>query len=417
MADQIGTVRVELVADPSGIKRGIEDAGSSLTRFAAIGATIGNLVADAFVRLAGVVKDKLGEVVDVTSDLFKELSIEGQRAAGLVANSFDKFAESSNTLLATVADRVLPGFAALVERLAAITEGSGASKIAVEGLVAGLKLVVSVAAAASGAIEVIISQIGVLASVAMHVARGEWQEAWEVFKRGPQEAARITRETAQIIADTWNETAITAERAGPMVLGPWITLVHKSEELQQRMRLLRDEATAALADRTKTETEIIAAAQVAYQEQAINVVRFEEIKRQAYLRTQEAMLGAVGTVGRALTAVFDKSKPAAIAQALINTFVGITQALSSLPPPWSFVQAAAVAAMGFAQVRNITSTSSSGGGAPASASAPAGAAPVPTQMLTVQGLSGEGLVSMMSVRSLAEQLIQFQRDGGQVVLA
>jgi hypothetical protein len=38
-------------------------------------------------------------------------------------------------------------------------------------------------------------------------------------------------------------------------------------------------------------------------------------------------------------------------------------------------------------------------------------------MLTVQGLSGEGLVSMMSVRSLAEQLIQFQRDGGQVVLA
>jgi hypothetical protein len=204
MADQIGTVRVELVAHPSGIKRGIEDAGASLTRFAAIGATIGNLVADAFVRLAGVVKDKLGEVVDVTS----------------------------------------------------------------------------------------VGQIGVLASVAMHVARGEWQEAWEAFKRGPQEAARIIRETGQVIADTWNEVAITSERAGPMVLGPWITLVHKSEELQQRMRLLRDEATAALADRTKTETEIIAAAQVAYQEQAINVVRFEEIKRQAYLRTQEAMLSA-----------------------------------------------------------------------------------------------------------------------------
>jgi hypothetical protein len=82
------------------------------------------------------------------------------------------------------------------------------------------------------------------------------------------------------------------------------------------------------------------------------------------------------------------------------------------------VQAAAVAAMGFAQVRNITSTSESGGsaGSVPSAAAPATAAGAPSQMLAVQGLSGDGLASMLSMRTLAERLLEFQRDGGQVVL-
>jgi hypothetical protein len=41
---------------------------------------------------------------------------------------------------------------------------------------------------------------------------------------------------------------------------------------------------------------------------------------------------------------------------------------------------------------------------------------MPSQMLMVEGLSGSGLASMTSVRDLAERLLQYQKDGGVVVL-
>lgn len=47
-------------------------------------------------------------------------------------------------------------------------------------------------------------------------------------------------------------------------------------------------------------------------------------------------------------------KGLAIAQATINTYQGATQALASLPPPASFIAAAATIAQGLVQVRNIT---------------------------------------------------------------
>src|SRR5690606_40586536 len=59
--------------------------------------------------------------------------------------------------------------------------------------------------------------------------------------------------------------------------------------------------------------------------------------------------------------LFPKSKAAAIASAIINTAVAVTEALK-LPPPLNFVQAGLVAAAGAAQVATIASTNISGGG-------------------------------------------------------
>jgi hypothetical protein len=85
------------------------------------------------------------------------------------------------------------------------------------------------------------------------------------------------------------------------------------------------------------------------------------------------------------------------------------------------------AAMGFAQVRKIQSTgkNSSGGGggssgASAAATAAAQQAESPAQQnstLTVRGIDPRGLFTGDVVRSLADSLLQFQRDGGKVVLA
>lgn len=125
----------------------------------------------------------------------------------------------------------------------------------------------------------------------------------------------------------------------------------------------------------------------------------------------------------ALTTLFKKSKTAAIASALINTYQGITKAIASYPPPLSYAMAGIQAALGFAQVAAIRSQSESGGGSGASSgtaaaqSAPQAPAAAATQStLTVQGINAKGLFTGDVVRSLADQLLQFQRDGGRVIL-
>lgn len=63
------------------------------------------------------------------------------------------------------------------------------------------------------------------------------------------------------------------------------------------------------------------------------------------------------------TALFGQNKKVAIANALINTFVGVSRAFAEHMAPASFAVAAAVLASGLAQVRSIQGTSTSGGGA------------------------------------------------------
>lgn len=126
----------------------------------------------------------------------------------------------------------------------------------------------------------------------------------------------------------------------------------------------------------------------------------------------------------ALTSIFKKSKTAAIASALINTFQAISKANAAYAPPLSFAMMGIAAASGFAQVAAIRSQSESGGGGSSAGSSGAAAAqsapqapPAATQStLTVQGINAKGLFTGDVVRSLADQLLQFQRDGGRVIL-
>lgn len=68
---------------------------------------------------------------------------------------------------------------------------------------------------------------------------------------------------------------------------------------------------------------------------------------------------------------FETDKKIKLATAVANTAAGITQALASLPPPYSFIMAGITAAMGAAQIGIISSMSYQGG----SAQAPQAAAP------------------------------------------
>jgi hypothetical protein len=195
--------------------------------------------------------------------------------------------------------------------------------------------------------------------------------------------------------------------------------------LRDATREWRDESRAALDTVIQAPTETfankMAAIKQALDNGTISMRQFGEMTRRVQKENQGHMLDLASTTATALTSIFGKNKAAGIAAAIINTAVGITKALATLPPPFSFAQAALVAAMGAAQIATIRSTNEKGGGGGApsvSSSGGSGAelAAGPAQTLMVQGIDPNGLFSGEAVRNLAEKLVAFQKDGGVVVI-
>lgn len=139
--------------------------------------------------------------------------------------------------------------------------------------------------------------------------------------------------------------------------------------------------------------------------------------------------GVASDIGSALDSLFGESKAVALAQAIINTAQAITRSLAEYgATPLGLAAAAAAAAAGAAQIATITRTtkSSKGGGGgnagltSAAAASSSGSNQTPqagsNQTLFINGLTTGSLFSGESVRELAEKLIDFQRDGGKIVL-
>lgn len=143
-------------------------------------------------------------------------------------------------------------------------------------------------------------------------------------------------------------------------------------------------------------------------------------------RQRAAIFGIASDITTALGNVFGESKAVAIAQALINTAQAVTKTLAEYGgTPLGWAAAAAAAAAGATQIAAIRSTSRRGGGGVPSVnggSAGSGGAG-DVQSAPAQGggtlylnINGQQF-GREQVRELAEQLIDFQRDGGRVVLA
>lgn len=157
------------------------------------------------------------------------------------------------------------------------------------------------------------------------------------------------------------------------------------------------------------------------QQGAIDSETYGRAMQKATLVAVSAYAGMASMIAGNLEKVFSNSKAVAIASALINTFEAATKAYAAYPPPWNFAAAASVVAAGLAQVANIRSTSKSGGGggssgggsAPSNAGGGQGSIP---QLLTVQGINEGDRYSGGQMRDLANAIIRYQKDGGQVLI-
>ena len=154
-------------------------------------------------------------------------------------------------------------------------------------------------------------------------------------------------------------------------------------------------------------------------------LRLTEQEQNAYKQTAQVAAQAIATL-------FPKSKAAAIASAIINTAVAVTEALK-LPPPLNFVQAGLVAAAGAAQIATIQRTNMGGGSSHSGVGSGAGVIGSgshyyrggnqpqgPLDMgtvLTVRGINPAEWFNGEALRELAEKLVQHQKDGGTVVFA
>ena len=119
--------------------------------------------------------------------------------------------------------------------------------------------------------------------------------------------------------------------------------------------------------------------------------------------TQQAKMGIVNNSLSALTGALGENskvgKGIAIAQALMNTYQGITLALASSPPPFNLIAAATAGATGFKAVKDIMKTdpvSGSGGGGDVPSASGGAAPPSPT------GIGGESLIPSQLTEQLSD---------------
>ena len=163
----------------------------------------------------------------------------------------------------------------------------------------------------------------------------------------------------------------------------------------------------------------------------------KKLEKKAKKETEQNLKSALSIFAGHSKKAFEINKALKIGEAVVNTYAGVTQALSAYPPPYSFVAAAAQLAFGLAQVQQIRSQSfggSSGGGGGAGGALSAsqggaregitqGSAVTSTISGGIAGLEteprdavnitieGEGEMSYPRVAKLFKQMEELRHDG------
>lgn len=134
------------------------------------------------------------------------------------------------------------------------------------------------------------------------------------------------------------------------------------------------------------------------------------------------VFGLASQLTGAMSKMFADNKAFAIANAIVNTAQAITRTLAQYgATPWGLAAAGVAAASGAAQIAAISSANRGGGSRPNVSGGGGSVRPQQPQQqqtlnLTLRGLNPNQLYTGEQVRELAEALVEYQRDGGRLVL-
>lgn len=414
-------------------------------------------------------RDRAQSLGIVLSKDAAEASIKFNRTLNEVTGAMD--------LVATAAtNRIIPALQGFADRMKGVADSGTFVRIAVETIVVAFKAVSTVVESVLVRFEQISIAFTALARAAKTAAGGEFREAMDIMKQSGADMSAANEAFLKRVKDLWTETPAVVDKGAKEIQKKAAPVVKTSEEITKAIERIKQlnafmfedikgdkkmplhekiEALNQMLNENKiTDLEYIKtikdlnaeleretlqrtldidtvpimtkmqALEDAKERGVINWGEYSDSMERVRKSGAQQMDDLASATSGALTSIFKKSKTAAIASALINTYQGITKAIATYPPPLSYAMAGIQGALGFAQVAAIRSQSDSGGGSGSSGSSGASAAqsapqvaPAATQStLTVQGINAKGLFTGDVVRSLADQLLQFQRDGGRVIL-
>lgn len=418
------------------VTRAAIDTNPAILRLIAVVSGVAAAVGPALLAL-GLLASAIGAIGVPVAGMITAISAAGaavaafwpeiQQAARFVSLAFGDIYHAAKKWLvdslSTVIDWVLWGFGKIRDAVIGLARILGLDDI----LARVRSAVESGTSAVGGSIDGMVQSVKAL-----------WRQAGEELKR---EAEMVALESA----DAWKSaisgvTAATdsmAARFRPPVEGTGTleaenATLERRAEIQQRLNELQQYANQlqyegqALTEslRTPQEELMYRLQRIAELQQhvAISAETAAAAQVQAQAIAANAYLGLASQIAGAAQQIFGKSKLAAIASAIVNTAQAVTRTLAQYGgTPWGWAQAAAAAASGAAQIATIRSTNiGSGGRAPSvrgggSAGGGGGEQARQAQLLQVQGLTPQQLLTGDVVRSLAERLLDFQRDGGEVV--
>lgn len=369
--------------------------------------------------------------VDEAKNMGATLDQDTVAAFAQMNNMLSKASAIFNVLMQQVVKNLMPAFQAIEALWNNNSIAMGGMNRATGDLGVVLKGLISVGVIISQTFTTVYATITTIVKSVYEMATGQFQKAWDTITAGVKEVWTTSANAGTALIGIWQGWTTTVERAASdfreKTVAPTVKSVEDITNAVNDWRVgqrnafeeMMNDPTASMAQKMEVLEEMTRRNIVTWRE-------FGQTMKTLRDQNRQNMNDMLTLTGQVLTTMFNKSKAAAAASALINTYQGITKAIADYPPPISYAMASLQAALGFAQVRQIYSTSATGGGGGGTSSIAAPAIPAttggspasgPSNTLFVQGFSADGFFSGEAVRTLAEKLLDYQRNGGTVVLA
>ncbi len=337
-------------------------------------------------------------------------------------------------LVTRVTSKLLPILKRLSEHFLAVArDGKWLGQVA-EGIVSVFKFVAKHAAETVLTFSRLVAEFQALGVAASLFANGEFTQGIDAITAAGAETDRKfkeLRETLTGIFDGPSEDTIAFSDLWKRRFDDIVIPSTKAatEAIREQQNLMRE--GQAVFEQTRTPMELLGLEQQRLSELlkagAVDTKTWARANSQAVGVAANAYAGLASDASQALSDLFGESKAFAIAQAIINTAQAITATLAQYGATPIGLAAAGVAAVaGAAQIAAISRTSKGGGGgspttpsgsAASAASAPGASGGGGNRSLFVQGVEPDNKFTGTQVRELAEQLVDFQKDGGTVVFA
>jgi hypothetical protein len=415
----------DVIADIAARFAGMQDgAGKTAIAMALFGKSGADLI-----PMLNQGRDGIRALMQEAEALGIVISTRTAQASERFNDNLDRIHKISTGLALKMTAELLPALELLAEKFLGFARSGDSVKAMADGLNAVIGFVAKNVASLSALIQGLTSFITDLGRAFQ--AGMPWSEAFRnVMAQNAAAAQAQVAALRQMFTEIDNATGAWRAHVEVAATVPQITapIVAAANAGREAFRQFKDgwlaDLDAILASNTTGAAEKIHEINRALQAGIVNQQKYGQMVRKVEEENRNNIASTGTLLASTLTTAFAKNKTAGIAAAIINTAVGITKAFSSLPPPFSFAQAALIAASGAAQIAAIKSTTPSGGGGNAPSvhgagggSAAAEAAPAAAaesrQAVTID-LKG-GLFSADQVRELVGQLNEYTSDGGVLI--